>query len=270
MTYHERTGPRYAGMPAIERIAAAVGGDTLRVVSFNIAFSRRIDSALAVLTESEQLQEADVVLLQEMDVEGTRRIAGALGMQWVYYPSFVHFRTRRDFGNAVLSRWPIVEDSKIPLPHKSRYARTYRAATAATIQVNDLPVRVYSAHLSTMTEIAPSQRREQLRAILEDAALHPRVVIGGDLNSGTVARVALEAGYVWPTERGPRTTLIGRWDHVLFRGLHAATEHTGTVMDLRGASDHRPVWAVGVVLPVDRARAIAGEPVVGASSPDDR
>lgn len=262
--YRGVTGPRYAGLPDVNGTMTPTAGDSLRVVSFNIAYAKRVDSALVLLTSEPGLREADVVLLQEMDDIGTKRLASALGMSYVYYPAFMHFRTGRDFGNAVLSRWPIVADSKIVLPHRSRHQRTYRTATAVTIRVNDVPVRVYSTHLGTMIDIPPGKRREQLRTILEDALLYPRVVIGGDLNSGTVARVAQEAGYQWPTEHGPRTTLIGRWDHVLFRGLDAPEiGSAGTVTEVRNASDHRPVWAVGIVDRTENSRAVRPQARVG-------
>jgi len=272
--YLALTGPRYAGPSRVVQTIATSSSDTLRIVSFNIEFAKRIDSALVLLTQEPELRGANVVLLQEMDVPGTRRIAEALGMSYVYYPASQHSRTGRDFGNAVLSRWPIEEDSKIVLPHHSRHTRLRRIATAATLRVGEVSVRVYSAHLGTMLDIAPSKRREQLRTILEDAAVYPRVVIGGDLNSGTVARLAQEAGYAWPTERGPRTTLIGRWDHLLFRGIATPEESAaGTITDVRKASDHRPVWAVGLLgrsvdAVADRA-SIATKATVLAG-PDDR
>lgn len=278
--YLALTGPRYAGVPPVVRTVAAVhddathSSDTLRIVSFNIEFAKRVDSALVLLTEEPELRGANVVLLQEMDVPGTRRIAEALGMSYVYYPASQHSRTGRDFGNAVLSRWPIEEDAKIVLPHHSRHTRLRRVATAATLRVGEVSVRVYSAHLGTMLDIAPGKRREQLRTILEDAAVYPRVVIGGDLNSGTVARLAKEAGYSWPTERGPRTTLIGRWDHLLFRGIEMPAERaSGTVLDVRKASDHKPVWAVGLLTRQMFARNPVADAEAGSvltSEPPDR
>jgi endonuclease/exonuclease/phosphatase (EEP) superfamily protein YafD len=85
--------------------------------------------------------------------------------------------------------------------------------------------------------------------ILDDAARYPRVVVGGDMNSHGVGRVARAAGYAWVTERGPRTTRFGRWDHIFLRGFAVPADPmaAGTVMDVRGSSDHRPVWATAVL-----------------------
>ncbi|HEX2191098.1 MAG TPA: endonuclease/exonuclease/phosphatase family protein [Longimicrobiaceae bacterium] len=246
--YPGAVGPRYAGAPPPAAAPALPRGDTLRLVTFNVQFARRVDAAAELLASHPELRGADVVLLQEMDAPGTRRVAEALGLGYVYYPAIAHNRTGRDFGNAVLSRWPIVEDAKIVLPHPSRYARTQRTATAATLRVGDVRVRVYSTHLGTLADVGPGARRDQLRAVLADAAQHPLVVIGGDLNDAAVGRVAQDAGYAWPTERGPRTTRLGRWDHILLKGLQSPdSAAAGTVLDTRGTSDHRPVWAVALL-----------------------
>jgi endonuclease/exonuclease/phosphatase family metal-dependent hydrolase len=114
--------------------------------------------------------------------------------------------------------------------------------------VGESLVRVYSAHLATFVNVGPGARREQLRAILADAERYPRVVIGGDMNSPSVGRVAREAGYAWPTEKGPRTALVARLDHIFLKGLASpGRAAAGTVLDVRSASDHRAVWAVGVL-----------------------
>lgn len=54
-------------------------------------------------------------------------------------------------------------------------------------------------------------------------------------------------GYSWPTERGPRTTAGGRWDHIFFKGLSTPDAAAGTVRKIRGASDHLPVWAIAIL-----------------------
>ncbi|MEX2154398.1 MAG: endonuclease/exonuclease/phosphatase family protein [Gemmatimonadaceae bacterium] len=231
------------------RVASArANSDTLRIVSFNVEFARRVDAAIALLRSETTLRGADVVLLQEMDAPSTQRVADALGMAYVFYPAIFHKRARHDFGNAVLSRWPIVEDAKLILPHPSRYAGTHRTATAATIRVGEKTVRVYSTHLGTALDVRGSRRREQLRAIIADAARYPQVVIGGDLNDHDVGRVARDAGYAWPTETGPRTTQLGRWDHIFLKGLSSPEINaSGTVLDAYSISDHQPVWAIAVL-----------------------
>ncbi len=241
--YTDLVGPRYTGGAAATSPRVEIG-DRLRVASFNIAFAKRVDRAIAVIQSDPFLRQADVVLLQEMDEPGTRRVADALGMAYVYYPGTLHLRTRRDFGNAVLSRWPIVDDAKIPLPHLGLVGRLQRTATAATLRVGESRVRVYSAHLSTMIGATAAGRRRQLGVILADAEPYEHVVIGGDMNSHGVGRLARDRGYLWPTEPGPRTTRFGRWDHIFFKGFASSgAESAGTVLDVRGASDHRAVWA---------------------------
>ena len=245
--YRAPEGPRYAGAPTASA-SATRRSDTLRIVSFNIAYSVQIDSAIAVLSSEPALRSADIILLQEMDEVGTRRIADAFRMWHVYYPATLHLRTKRGFGNAILSRWPIIADSKIVLPRVSLVGRTQRTATAATIQFGSDQIRVYSTHLSTPFDVTPGARRTQLRSILEDAEKFNAVIIGGDMNSASIGKVARHAGYAWPTERGPRTTRGGRWDHIFFKGLKVpAGTSAGTITDVRGSSDHSAIWAVGAM-----------------------
>jgi endonuclease/exonuclease/phosphatase family metal-dependent hydrolase len=257
LNYTSPYEPRYAGAPRRIPVPDRPGGTTVRVVSFNIAFGVEVDSAIALLASEPELREADVILLQEMDEAATRRVADALSLWYVYYPSVFHLRTRRHFGNAVLSRWPIVEDEKIILPHLSRLARTQRIATGATILVGSTPVRVYSTHLATPMDIGPAARRDQLREIIVDAASYRHVVLGGDMNDYAVGNLARKMGYGWPTRRGPPTTRFGRWDHIFFKGLTSPESGaSGTIPDARGSSDHLPVWAIGKLAPEPPADAV--------------
>jgi endonuclease/exonuclease/phosphatase family metal-dependent hydrolase len=241
-------GPRYVAPPP--EVPTVSTSDTLRVVTFNIEFSLQIDKAIALMTTDSAMRNANVILLQEMNEEGTRRIAEAFGMGYVYYPATFHLKHKRDVGNAVLSRFPIIEDAKIILPHVARNGGMHRITTAVTLRVGDCNVRVYSAHLGTIINVGPERRRDQVRAILADAQRYERVILGGDMNDPNVSEVAQQTGYVWPTQKGPKTTPIGRFDHILFKGFETPSANgAGTVMDVRGASDHRAVWAVGILQP---------------------
>ena len=244
--YVDPLGPRYAGRFAREPACL------LNVVSFNIRFGERIDRAAALFQENEHLRRASVIALQEMDAPGSERLARELGYDYVYYPSAVHPRTRRDFGTAVLSRFPIETDHKLVLPHLCGLRRMLRAATVAGLRLPDARLlRVYSVHLATPAELRPRSRVDQARAIAEDARGFPGpVVVAGDFNNWSFAgRVFRAAGFDWPSRGVGRTLRFLSWDHVFSRGLALpARSARGTVADNRGASDHLPVW---VELPGD-------------------
>ena len=249
LNYVDLAGPRYYGgdRPAGHLPVAAfeASAGALRFVTFNVKYGERIDSAIAVLLETPDLQSADVIALQEVDALGTERIAAALGMEYVYYPATFHPKYDRDFGNAILSRWPILSDYKVLLPHVGRFRKTARMATAASLLVGHDTLHVYSAHLGTMVEISPRAKREQTAALLADASRHAVVAVLGDMNSYGVGRAFREAGFDWATEYNPKTFAIGRWDHVFLKGLALSHRNaTGVVADNRKASDHRPVWAL--------------------------
>jgi endonuclease/exonuclease/phosphatase family metal-dependent hydrolase len=171
-------------------------------------------------------------------------------MGHVYHAACAHVSTGRDFGNAILSRWPLGGDEKIELPHRSLVDRSARAATLATVATPVGLVVVASVHLATRFEQTPRARRRQLAALIDRLRGTQAVVIGGDFNGHRVVRAARAAGFEWPTRAlGGR---LGRWkaiDHIVVRGLHV--RQVGRVTDTRDATDHPAVW-------VDLVRA--GEP----------
>jgi endonuclease/exonuclease/phosphatase family metal-dependent hydrolase len=232
-------GPRFAGTFRVPDVDPA-----FRVGSFNIRFSREIDKAIALFQKHAELGQADVIALQEMREDGVDRIARALGFDYVYYPSSQH-PSSGNFGNAVLSRWPILEDRKIELPHLSRWRKQRRTACVAVIDVNGVRVRVYSVHLETPFGISGGQRRDQARAILDDAAASTDpVIVAGDFNSRWIGGAFEDAGYRWVTKDAGGTIRWFAWDHVFTRGLPVPEKPRGAIVrDTEGASDHRPVWA---------------------------
>lgn len=239
------SSPRFEGQYAVPGPAAQPPGAPLRVVTFNIKFSREIDQAIAVLA-GDSLRDADVIALQEMDERGVERIARALALNYAYYPATVHPSNGQYFGPAVLSRWPIERSWKLLLPHEGRLRKQRRTATAAVVRANGTPVLVYAVHLETPIKMSDAGRRDQAHAVMADAAGYAGpVVVAGDFNSQAIGPVFRQQGYRWITERVGPTVAMFSWDHIFARNLRPATPGSaGVVREVRGASDHRPVWAV--------------------------
>jgi endonuclease/exonuclease/phosphatase family metal-dependent hydrolase len=241
INYADPASPRYADTARVVKNPSA--RDTLRIVSFNIEYARETRRAAWLLSTVKTLRDADIILLQEMTAPATRFLADSLHMRYVYYPAIYNRIKRRDIGNAILSRWPIAADSKIILPSHSRYARTQRIAAAATIRFNNQSIRVYSTHLGTPADLGWKGRVAQLQGILRDAAAYPVVIIGGDMNSKDIGRIARESGYMWPTDTIPRSNDFGRLDHFFVCGLvMPSAAGVGTHRVTRSVSDHSPIW----------------------------
>jgi endonuclease/exonuclease/phosphatase family metal-dependent hydrolase len=246
--YLDPTAPRYDGTHAPER--RAVAPTEIRVVTFNIEYARRVDRAVAALQRYEALRNPDVLFLQEMDAAGVDVMARALSLNYVYYPASRSPKTGRDFGNAVLSPWPIAESRKLPLPHPSRILHQARAAVAARIQIAGLDVQVYCLHLGSPLGISGGQRRRQAAVVLADAQKQTDpVIIAGDINSKGLGKAFTSAGYKWATENAGASTRGFSFDHVFARSLDPVPSAAGVVREANDASDHRPVWAVLTVPP---------------------
>ncbi len=231
--------------------------DSLTVVSWNIQYGVAVEQALRELRSDPHLAAADLVLLQEMDPRGSRRIAEALGFHYVHGSASVHPHNKQLFGNAVLSRWPIVADRILVLPHETLLTGHRRIAVAADIDLGAGRVlRAISIHTATMV-MEQGQRFEQAQALGDSlGGLSGLTVIGGDFNTvseyeGTrlrqiMRRLGLTAVHLpaGPTIRNrfkklPGTTPV--LDHLFCRGLVPGA--TGVARETT-ASDHYPVWAV--------------------------
>jgi endonuclease/exonuclease/phosphatase family metal-dependent hydrolase len=234
------TSPAFFGSYA--PAPAPAGGADVRIVTFNIKLGRNIDGAIQVL-ENDTLAGADIISLQEVDEVGVERIARALKLNYVYYPGSIHPTDNRYFGPALLSRWPVERSWKLLLPHEGRIRHQRRTATAAVLRVRDTSVLAYAVHLETQLKISEGGRRDQVEAILQDAARFTGpVVIAGDFNSEGIGPYLVKQGYDWVTAGVSPSITIFAWDHIFVRQM--ALKRAGVVHGVRGASDHRPVWAV--------------------------
>src|SRR5687768_6597349 len=76
--YLDPRGPRFSG-DYTEGQPATDG--RVRVVSYNLAFGREVQAAIAAL-KTAPLAGADLILMQEMDASGVDRIASALRLRY--------------------------------------------------------------------------------------------------------------------------------------------------------------------------------------------
>lgn len=243
--YLLRAGPQYSGS---FRLTPPATKPALKIVTWNIQFARRMDEAIDTFRATPELQSADIILLQEMDAVGVEALARALHWSYLYYPASVHSKTGRDFGEAILSPWPLSDGAKVLLPNFSPRNGQIRIAVRARVHTPSATILAYSAHTETAI-LPPEQRQEQLAALLQDVPSDGGpVIITGDFNTITpLERQALRqqmarAHLQWlSAAAGPTTHAPGlAMDYIFARGFHV--EATGVVPST--ASDHLPLWVV--------------------------
>jgi endonuclease/exonuclease/phosphatase family metal-dependent hydrolase len=244
--YTNPTKPRYAEINNITQ--HTLNNNTIKIVSYNIKESKKIHEAIYLLKEN-NLSDVDVICLQEMDLGGVKTIADELKYNYVYYPASVE--DDKDFGNAILTKWKIVNDNKIILPHLSPNLKQ-RIAVTATLEVGNKKLLVFSIHLGV--NISPLQRGDQIDKIIQ--AANPNinhVVIAGDFNTFTKSNLRAmidplkEEGFKlvskdlgWTYKHWYLFNKKTSLDHIIARDLNVLD--TGKILD-RSASDHIPIWA---------------------------
>jgi endonuclease/exonuclease/phosphatase family metal-dependent hydrolase len=234
----------------------------LRVLSYNIhkcigGVDRRYEPGRVI--DVIRKLDTDVVMLQEVDAgvsrsRGDRQVellGDELGLPHrAWYPN-VDVRGGGQYGNAILSRYPLIESSNIDLTLRFKKARS---ALHGVIRVRhdgvDRTVHVFNMHLG----LARYERRAQLGKFLEChpfAHLHhdTPVVVGGDFNDvyGRLGSLLAPAGFRG-IERRPLT--FPAWgplralDAIFVRGAVDFLRLSRCDSDLaRRASDHRPLVA---------------------------
>ncbi|MER7027526.1 MULTISPECIES: endonuclease/exonuclease/phosphatase family protein [Streptomyces] len=170
----------------------------MRVLTWNLwwrfgPWERRQEAVLAVL----DALRPDVVGLQEVWARGGENLAGRLadrlGMHWTWAPFRAPQRWQRrigdpavDIGNAVLSRWPLVEHATVELPPRPG-DDDGRPALYARIDAPGHRVPFFTTHLTSALD-ASAVRCRQVEALAAFVAAHRGgtdfpPVITGDFNA---------------------------------------------------------------------------------------
>jgi endonuclease/exonuclease/phosphatase family metal-dependent hydrolase len=241
---------------------------TLKVVAWNMEYSRNLDDQLTTLTTHPALADADVYLLNEVDRCSTRNgvrraareLARAIGGQYVYGIEFVELNVGRtiggDTGQAIVSRRPLTGAALLCHSAQSDWLLDdgeprlgSRVVLHADVPAGDEIVRVWAVHLES-DDILGEKRAVQSKELLDEAqrlACDRPQIVAGDFNAwyprAPELVVLRDAGFVDALERlgdVERTHDSGRrLDYLFARGPFEIVD--GAVLRDVTTSDHFPL-----------------------------
>jgi endonuclease/exonuclease/phosphatase family metal-dependent hydrolase len=262
-------------MPPDDRIHQVVGEPAryvpappdgpLKIMSWNIFRGTELDDIEKVLRRL----NADVLILQEVDMfcrrTGNRNVAHELGrslrMNWVAAGEFQEIGEASNgipalTGQAVLSRYPIVESSVIVFRHQDWFRWRFnpvqpRRGGRIALKVRTAGLRVYNTHIESGG--GDGLRKQQLDEILAEVVKVDRTaeptVIAGDFNNPPPARSTMftglrDAGFVSAFGPNPNTRTSDGNSYPIdwIFTKHLSTEGA-YVANPERASDHYPLVA---------------------------
>jgi endonuclease/exonuclease/phosphatase family metal-dependent hydrolase len=239
-------------------------GMQIRMVSYNIhkcvgGLDRRYDPDR--VRETVQHYAPDLLLLQEVAQKSARfnhdtqveRLGDQLGLRHRTYFTNVRWRRRGEYGNAILSRFPLTHTSNIDVtvPPKKVRSVLHARFRVRLGKVRTRTLHVFNLHLG----LSGAERKLQLRKFLDShpfAGLDRRtpVIVAGDFNDvwGTLGRKLLRpAGFRGmgnPVKTFPAYRPFRALDSIYVRGnveiLNVYPSHLGIA---KQASDHLPLIA---------------------------
>ncbi len=235
----------------------------LRVLCYNIHYGQGTDGVYDIKRLAEVINKTkpDLVALQEVDVH-VKRSGRVHQLQELAKHTKMHARFGPTqhyqgglFGNAVLSRFPILNVVIQPLPYTESTPEktTYpRATVAVTFQgPHGKPLRIVSTHFQ---HNVPEDRVAQAKAVnalftFKDETIP--TILAGDMNAKPEeepVQILLEK---WTnaidkeaTPTVPATDPKSRIDYIFYRPAGAFKVLETRVVPESIASDHRPVLAV--------------------------
>lgn len=247
---------------ALLRSSSAAEPQTLRVLCYNIHYGQGTDGKYDVKRLAQVILKAepDLVALQEVDVgvkrsgrvHEARKLAELTGMAVRFGPT-QHYQGGL-FGNAVLTKLPILDVHIQPLPYTEATPEktTYpRGAIAVTLKgLDGKPFRFISTHFQ---HNVAEDRLAEAKAINRHFAEKNSVptILAGDMNATPDSEPIRTLLSRWknatdkpaaPTapSRNPRS----RIDYIFYRAApHLKLAHAEVIAE-EVASDHRPVLAV--------------------------
>lgn len=242
-------------------------GQSLRVMTYNIYGARATSPAnaadLDAIAEVIRRQNPDFVTLNEVDVftnrtgkdvHQARDLAEKLGMEWHFSKAID--RDGGEYGDAVLSKYPILEKRNYRLPCAAEQPGEDRSLCVIRVQIDGKDLYVASTHLDHLSgDASRLVQATEIRRI-RDTELEGDLILCGDLNAipssnviATMTSFLTNTGpidqYTFPSDDPSR-----KIDYIMYAPIeHFGVQNCQVVS--RGdqqvggvdASDHRPVIA---------------------------
>ncbi|MBM3841308.1 MAG: endonuclease [Verrucomicrobia bacterium] len=229
----------------------------VRVLTYNIHHAEGTDGRFDYerLARIIRSVDPDLVALQEVD-QKTRRAGGVdqpaelgrlTGLQVAFGKTYDY--SGGGYGNAILSRWPLLEIRNDPLPGSAGHEP--RAVLSVRVKADSArePFWFAATHLDHTRD--ESERLAQAARLNELFVDDRPILLAGDLNAVPESKTMRRLFEHWsdaaassPAPTVPAGTPRSRIDYVLFRPASRWRVMETRVLDEPIASDHRPVLAV--------------------------
>ncbi len=234
----------------------------LRILSYNVHHCEGVDGKLDVERIAGVIKELqpDFVALQEMDIGCTRsnkvdqpaELARLTGLHVVFAKNIDH--QGGEYGNAVLSRWPVASSHNEVLPCLENGEQRGALMVDVIIphgesEASAVPLTFISTHLDHRPSHAERIISAEVLNKLQKAAADKKFILAGDLNAGPDSPVLASFLTHWQNTAStplptvpvnkPRTQI----DYILFSPSVHARVLECRVPDEQVASDHRAIFA---------------------------
>lgn len=238
----------------------------IRILSYNIHHGEGIDKKLDLKRIAEVIQslKPDLVALQEVDkktkrtqrVDQLKVLSAHTSLKGVFGGN-IKFEGG-DYGNAVLSRWPIVEHKNHKLPNIDKGEQRGILEVVIALPESKEKLVFWATHLDHRRN--PQERIESAKAInkLIEKQSEALAILAGDLNATPNSEPLKEFAKKWmrtnktilptiPVKKPSRQI-----DYVLIRPESRWKVIETKVLSEAVASDHRAILAVLELLPLEK------------------
>ena len=230
------------------------GCNSITVMSYNIHAMRGMDKVVDVdrIAKVIKDQDPDVVGLQEVDqftersgkIDAIKILAEKTGMYGIFMRTFDY--QGGEFGNAMLSKYPIIEHKVFHLPARDNYEARLMMMISCVVENGDT-VHFYNTHLDHHRQDSDRPIQvEAIKKIIENDK--SKIIFTGDFNCqpGTESLNTIQSVLTrCPSDILTYSTEDPIWtiDHIFYsedRGIHFKELK---VIPEKMASDHFPIVA---------------------------